>query len=111
MVGVRGTSVSVQGSAVVRVTMAKTAFPMRVMVLNSLSVEAILGIGFLKDNLFNILVGEELLDFPNNDVSAPLKESGFSKHVLSSWVSQPATVYKGTCISSLEVVKPFSVMN
>ena len=93
------------------VTMAKTAFSTRVMVLDSLRVEAIRGIGFLKENRYNILVGEELLDIPNHGVSAPLKESGFSNHVLSAWVSQPATVYKGTCIGSLEMEKPSSMMN
>ena len=54
----------VQGSAVVTITMAETAFLTRVMVVNPLTAEAILGIDFLKENRGNVLVGKEILDFP-----------------------------------------------
>ena len=81
LVGANGTPIDVLGSATVTLTVAETAFPARVVIVEQLTTEAILGVDFLAENGCTVQVGKEILDFPNHGVSSPLIHSN-SKYVL-----------------------------
>lgn len=76
------------GCATVTLTMAATAFPARVVVVNHLRAEVILGEDFLIQNVRMVQVGNKQLDFPNLSVSAPLSHFPSSDQVVP-----PAAVF------------------
>jgi hypothetical protein len=72
LVGANGTPIDANGSAVVTLTIAEVPFSVRVVIVERLTTEAILGMDFLTANNCTIQVGKKLLEFPNLNVSVPL---------------------------------------
>jgi len=66
MTGVGGQHLQIQGTAEVQVQVADQLFPIRMLIADNLSTEAILGLDFLETNHCCFLsVGERLLHIPS----------------------------------------------
>jgi len=72
MIGVGGQHLQIQGTAEVQVQVADQLFPIRMLIADNLSTEAILGLDFLETNHCCLAVGERLLHIPSCKYPIPV---------------------------------------
>ena len=65
LIGVGGQHLQIQRTAEIQVQVAGQSFPIRMLIVDNLSTEAILGLDFMEANQCSLAVGERLLHFPS----------------------------------------------
>ena len=78
LIGVEGTPLQVHGYTKTTIQLAGEQFHVRVIVVDSLTTEAILGMDFLEANDCSIDIGKKQLLFPKLKLSIPLKDGASS---------------------------------
>ena len=78
LIGVEGTPLQVHGYTKTTIQLAGEQFHVRVIVVDSLTTEAILGMDFLEANDCTIDIGKKQLLFPKLKLSIPLKDGASS---------------------------------
>ena len=92
LVGVQGSPLQIHGVASVEIELAKEKFSSRVIVVDSLTSEAILGKDFLKDNRCVVNVGRNTLHFETHGITLPLNSPPVSQQVARVIVSISETL-------------------
>ena len=72
LIGVGGQHLQIQGTAEVQVQVAGQPFPIRMLIVDNLSTEAILGLDFMEANQCSLAVGERLLHIPSCKYPIPV---------------------------------------
>ena len=75
LIGVEGTPLQVLGCSEIPVEIEGKTFSMKVIVVSSLTAEAIMGMDFLEANNCKIDLKQKALCFPDKDLCVPLKNS------------------------------------
>ena len=81
LVGVNGTSLHIHGLANVTITVLNKTFVCTMVIVDDITVDAILGLDFLEANQCSIDVGERLLHFPSCMCSVPVTDK-CDKHIV-----------------------------
>ena len=102
LVGANGAPIEVNGSAFVTLTIAQVSCSVRVVIVERLTTEAILGMDFLMANNCTIQVGKKLLEFPKLSVLVPL--------ICRRSVPQQVTVKPGVFLAEMVRIPPASEM-
>ena len=74
LVGVNGTNLHIQGSANVTITVMNQAFTCTMVVVDDLTVDAILGLDFLEANHCTLNIGKRLLEIPSCESAVPVND-------------------------------------
>ena len=72
LVGVNGSSLNIQGSANVTITLMNRTFVCTMVIVDDITVDAILGLGFLEANQCSLAVGERLPHIPSCKCPIPV---------------------------------------
>ena len=72
--GVNGTNLHIQGSANVTITVKNQAFTCTMVVVDDLTVDAILGLDFLEANHCTLNIGKRLLEIPSCESAIPVND-------------------------------------
>ena len=72
LVGVNGSSLNIQGSANVTITLMNRTFVCTMVIVDDITVDAILGLDFLEANQCSLAVGERLLHIPSCKCPIPV---------------------------------------
>ena len=87
LVGANGTPIRVHGTAMVNLTMAHKTFPTQVVVAESLTAEAIMGLDFLEKNKCVIQADKRMLTFASDGRSVPMIRPSTQTHAARTSVN------------------------